>query len=210
MSKKIFKLFYVFIFYVVVSGCAASRINIPKYEVKAYLQDKPRVDQEISGNAGYLVGKPKKDVNINRKRTRKIFVVEVTERDTVSPYLIDMDAASQRKTKKVTNNNVVSSKNNKKHQSKVIPVYPSQIQIPSFDDDMDETNTEEKRQVSLSTNNIGKVVNYKVEKDDTLQKISKKFYGCYSKWPRIYKANKSQIKDPNFLKPGIILKIPMD
>ncbi|MEI6437543.1 MAG: LysM peptidoglycan-binding domain-containing protein [Candidatus Omnitrophota bacterium] len=49
---------------------------------------------------------------------------------------------------------------------------------------------------------------YKVEKDDTLQKISKKLYGSYSKWTRIYDANKEAIKNPNFVKPGTLLKIP--
>ncbi|MBF0595345.1 MAG: LysM peptidoglycan-binding domain-containing protein, partial [Candidatus Omnitrophica bacterium] len=53
-----------------------------------------------------------------------------------------------------------------------------------------------------------KPVEYKVEKDDTLQKISKKVYGSYSKWTKIYDANKDVIKDPNRLKPGITLKIP--
>jgi nucleoid-associated protein YgaU len=49
---------------------------------------------------------------------------------------------------------------------------------------------------------------YTVQKDDTLQKISKKFYGSYSKWTGIYDANKDKIRDPNFLKPGVILTIP--
>ena len=50
--------------------------------------------------------------------------------------------------------------------------------------------------------------NYVVEKDDTLQKISKKVYGTYSRWPSIYDANRDVIKDPNFLRAGITLKIP--
>ena len=49
---------------------------------------------------------------------------------------------------------------------------------------------------------------YTVAKDDTLQKISKKFYGSYSQWTRIYDANKTVIKNPNFVKPGVVLKIP--
>ena len=49
---------------------------------------------------------------------------------------------------------------------------------------------------------------YKVEKDDTLQKISKKVYGSFGQWTRIYDENKKIIKDPNILKPGTILSIP--
>ncbi|MBN1869684.1 MAG: LysM peptidoglycan-binding domain-containing protein [Candidatus Omnitrophica bacterium] len=50
---------------------------------------------------------------------------------------------------------------------------------------------------------------YTVQKGDTLQKISKKFYDSYSKWPKIYEANKSVISDPDKIKPGIVLQIPM-
>lgn len=50
---------------------------------------------------------------------------------------------------------------------------------------------------------------YMVEKDDTLQKISKKVYGSYSKWTVIYDANRDVIKDPNFLRSGVMLKIPV-
>ena len=49
---------------------------------------------------------------------------------------------------------------------------------------------------------------YQVRKDDTLQKISKQFYDSYNQWPKIYEANKDKIRNPNFLKPGIVLKVP--
>jgi nucleoid-associated protein YgaU len=49
---------------------------------------------------------------------------------------------------------------------------------------------------------------YTVQKDDTLQKISKKFFGTYSKWYKLYKANKDKIKNPNVLVPGTVLTIP--
>jgi len=49
---------------------------------------------------------------------------------------------------------------------------------------------------------------YTVLKDDTLQKISKKVYGSYGKWYKIYEANKGKIKNPNFVKPGTVLNIP--
>ena len=49
---------------------------------------------------------------------------------------------------------------------------------------------------------------YTVQKDDTLQKISKKVFGTYGKWYKIYEANKEKIKNPNILKPGTVLTIP--
>ncbi|MBI5023504.1 MAG: LysM peptidoglycan-binding domain-containing protein [Candidatus Omnitrophica bacterium] len=54
------------------------------------------------------------------------------------------------------------------------------------------------------------IIQYTAEKDDTLQKISKKFYDSYSKWTRIYEANKSVIPNPDRIKPGTVLQIPMD
>jgi len=48
-----------------------------------------------------------------------------------------------------------------------------------------------------------------VEKNDTLQKISKKFYGSYSKWPKIYEVNKTKISDPDNIVAGTVLKVPV-
>lgn len=49
---------------------------------------------------------------------------------------------------------------------------------------------------------------YTVEKNDTLQKISKKFYGTTKKWAKIYEANKDVLRGPDKLYPGQTLKIP--
>ncbi len=50
--------------------------------------------------------------------------------------------------------------------------------------------------------------NYTVEKNDTLQKISNKFYGTTKNWPKIYKANKDVLRSPDKLYAGQTLKIP--
>ena len=49
---------------------------------------------------------------------------------------------------------------------------------------------------------------YTVEKNDTLQKISKKFYGTTKKWPKIFEANKELLKSPDRVYPGQTLNIP--
>ncbi|MBM3243918.1 MAG: LysM peptidoglycan-binding domain-containing protein, partial [Candidatus Omnitrophica bacterium] len=49
---------------------------------------------------------------------------------------------------------------------------------------------------------------YKVEKNDTLQKISQKFYGTTRKWNKIFEANKELLKTPDRLYPGQVLMIP--
>lgn len=51
-----------------------------------------------------------------------------------------------------------------------------------------------------------------VEKGEFLQKISsyEKIYNDRLKWPRIYRANKDKIEDPNLIYPGWELTIPRD
>ena len=49
---------------------------------------------------------------------------------------------------------------------------------------------------------------YTVVKNDTLQKISKKFYGTTKNWMKLYEANKGVLSGPNKLYAGQILNIP--
>jgi len=51
---------------------------------------------------------------------------------------------------------------------------------------------------------------YTVGKTDTLQKISKKFYGTTKKWYRIYQANKDVLKGPDKLYPGQVINVPVE
>ncbi|KPK42493.1 MAG: hypothetical protein AMJ78_02430 [Omnitrophica WOR_2 bacterium SM23_29] len=51
-------------------------------------------------------------------------------------------------------------------------------------------------------------VTYKVQKGDTLQKISQKFYGTSKKWRKIFLANKDKLKNPDKIRAGQTLKIP--
>ena len=49
---------------------------------------------------------------------------------------------------------------------------------------------------------------YTVVKGDTLSKIAKSFYGNANKWKALFEANHDQIKNPDLIKPGQVLKIP--
>jgi len=51
---------------------------------------------------------------------------------------------------------------------------------------------------------------YVVKKGDSLWRIAGKVYGNPLKWPRIYRANKEQIKNPNRIFPNMVLTIPQD
>jgi nucleoid-associated protein YgaU len=49
---------------------------------------------------------------------------------------------------------------------------------------------------------------YTVQKGDTLSKISKQYYGDPNMYNRIFEANRDQLKDPDKIFPGQVLKIP--
>lgn len=51
---------------------------------------------------------------------------------------------------------------------------------------------------------------YTVQKGDTLQKISMKFYGTTKKWTKIYDANRDTLKGPDKIYPGRSINIPVE
>lgn len=51
---------------------------------------------------------------------------------------------------------------------------------------------------------------YTVAKGDSLSKIAKNVYGKASLWRKIFEANQDQIKDPDLIFPGQVLRIPED
>jgi nucleoid-associated protein YgaU len=49
---------------------------------------------------------------------------------------------------------------------------------------------------------------YVIQKGDTLSAIAKHFYGDANAYPRIFKANREVIKDPDLIYPGQKIRIP--
>jgi LysM repeat protein len=49
---------------------------------------------------------------------------------------------------------------------------------------------------------------YIVQPGDTLERIAASWLGDAAQWPRLVEANRSRIKDPNLIKPGLKLIIP--
>jgi nucleoid-associated protein YgaU len=152
---------------------------------RAYLQDKERVDQEIPGLEETVPAK-----------TRKIVVVEFVQKEKP---LEDTVVTKETKTVEATDQSRIVTES-----TETVVVHQDNFTFPKM---TSETLTNPPAPVTV-TDGSALPAQYTVQKDDTLQKISKKFYGSYSKWTRIYNANQERIKDPNFLKPGVTLTIP--
>ncbi len=52
------------------------------------------------------------------------------------------------------------------------------------------------------------LTDYKVQKGETLQKISLKLYGTTKKWKKLFDLNKDMLKSPNKIRPGMVIKVP--
>ena len=191
MPKKMIAGLGLIVLAVYVYGCSSSKVH-----VRSYIDTKKRVDQDISGNAGYLYGPPDPEaLKKSSKSTRQVFVVEV-ERQKKDEE-IGGQSSSKKGSVKVSSSSLIEETS---MQAGEVPSYQPRVNIPKIESIEDNTAFGQGLQSSY--------VEYKVEKDDTLQKVAKKFYNSYSKWPRIYEANRDVIKSPDHIKPGIVLKIP--
>lgn len=177
------------------AGCAATK----DVKFQAYIEDKPRVDQEIQGNFGYLMGTPK--AQALKKPTRQVIVMEFTKESKQGE---DVESTGASSTLNATSQVEPRSSSKNEPASDTSPkiVIPDMGTVPVSP--------------AVGKEDVSKVpaevtyVDYKVEKDDTLQKIAKKFYDNYGKWIKIYNANKEILKNPDHLKPGMMLKIPVE
>jgi nucleoid-associated protein YgaU len=62
--------------------------------------------------------------------------------------------------------------------------------------------------VDTSLSTPPRAQSYTVAAGDTLSKISKHFYGNANAYVKIFEANRDQLKDPNAINVGQVLKIP--
>lgn len=207
MPKKFLNGVVIFSCLSFLAGCSATK----DIKVRSYKQDKKRVDQVVEGAVGNWENAPQA-TSRQIKETRKVYFLEFIKEPPAEPnlnYFTDDlktdDSESQPEqssTDQPGQNNFASTAANPGSQRQDSSQTSRKIDLPSFDESYTEEVEDE--------DNSQRFVDYKVTKNDTLQKISKKFYDSYSKWPRIYEANKDVLKSPDVLTPGINLKIPVD
>jgi nucleoid-associated protein YgaU len=165
-------------------------------KAQTYVMTKERTDVEGTGNGGCISG------NCNyvapEKKTRKVYVLEMSKPVPES----EVRKIEQEVSKQTTEIRTESAPSYNDHTT-TVETTQRRIVIPPIDDEPAAVTTTVVKEEGPS-----EAVLYTVAKDDTLQKIAKKFYNSYGKWVRIYDANKEKIKNPNFVRPGTVLTIP--
>lgn len=151
--------------------------------VRTYKLTRDRIDQDLSsGNRGYLQGQAPQD-EASRKTTRTTRVVEV---ELSSPIKFEKKA----KTKYVE---VPAMQRTGEGASMGNRGYITQSVSPEIVEPQE-----------------AKFEQYTVQKNDTLQKISKKYFGTTKKWMKIYNINKDVLKAADKLYPGQVINIPVE
>lgn len=150
--------------------------------VRTYQLTRDRVDQDLvnSGNRGYLQGTAPADTG-ERKTTRTTQVVEVEVRPAIKFEKMKKAPTSTTVEAPATTETTAPS------ESYAPETTPIETPVPT-----------------------AAMEKYTVEKNDTLQKISQKFYGTTKKWNKILKANEGVIKGPNKIYPGQVINIPIE
>ncbi len=151
--------------------------------VRTYPLQKDRVDQDLNvGNRGYLKGQPPAIDEAQRKKTRTTQVVEIELHPPIR-----FEKAPRTKSQEP------------------LPMERSE----SLDQEGNRGYITRSVTPEISTA-AASFEKYTVQKGDTLQKISKEFYGTTKKWAKIYEANKDIMKGPNKIYPGQVIHIPAD
>jgi nucleoid-associated protein YgaU len=172
-------------------------------ETRTYVITKDRVGLDQAGNGGCVVGKCP-PAPAPKETTRKVYVLEITrpvpesEVQKIEKTAVDAITADTPPTTGVApaESAPEAAPESTQPAAPVVPVVG------------DEPAAEPSAASADQNGGSLQAQTYTVQKDDTLQKISKKLFGSYGKWYKIYEANKEKIKNPNILKPGTVLTIP--
>lgn len=152
--------------------------------VRTYQVTKDRLDQDLTrGNRGYLKGRIPPSQELKERKTKR--TTQVIEIELHPPIKFE-----------------------KTPKTKILP------ETPKISKDQEITGNRgfimESSIPEVTQPTSVNLEKYTVQKGDTLQKISQKFYGTTKKWIKIYEANKDRLKGPNKIYPGQIIDIPVE
>lgn len=170
--------------------------------VTAKVVERERVDQQVSGNQGYLTGSTSSTSTQPAPTTRQFIKVDIE----LPPYEKKEEGALD---KEIYGNEGYLAGESDPQASKPKAIFPSRSRLSQEEQEEIEEYLPEETEV-METQPALKT--YAVKKNDSLWKIAQRpdIYGNGNKWKKIYDANKDKIKNPNRLRPGIILIIPQD
>lgn len=184
MGKPNFK------FCIVILIFAFCILNFLGCVVRTYSVTKERVDQGLSeGNMGYLKGEaPYSEQAKERKNTRTMQVVET---EFFAPIRFEKGPKKQVERKPLRASSDTEAWGNRGY----IGGYQSKESAPVY-------------LPKVTSSAAVSMQKYTVQKGDTLQKISQKFYGTSKKWHKIFKANEGVLKGPDKIYPGQVIDVP--
>lgn len=149
--------------------------------VRTYKVTRDRVDQDLNaGNRGYIMGSAPKNLEAKERKTKR------------STQVVEIELRPPVKFEKKTGDNL-------QEQAKTLERFEP---APEYQ-------TQEPAVVKTQVGPEKTLQKYTVQKNDTLQKISQKFYGTTKKWTKIYDSNRDVLKGPNKIYPGQVISIPV-
>lgn len=147
--------------------------------VRTYTVEKPRKDREVEGNQGYLAGEPDQVQKDNKLGSTR----------KVSVLEFEFGPKSEEEvTSRVSESEEFYQQESYQQESPA-----SELKVKEYDLDSPRYEYED----------------YTVKKNDTLQKISRKFYGTTKKWELIYQENKDTLTSPDKIYPGMKIRVPV-
>lgn len=168
----------------VLSGC----------RVRTYTVEKPRTDLEVTGNQGYLSGTPSQE-DLKKKGPR-----ETTREISVFEFDIGPERGDEG----------FESIKAEDYDKDIGDDISEDIVLEEPEEKIREDDYLNIDTVSEEKEDVDEYKVYEVKENDTLQKISRKFYGTTTKWSEIYEANKDVLGSPDQIFPGQTLKIPLE
>jgi LysM repeat protein len=174
-----------------------------------------RVDQDVSGNQGFLTGRPD-EISKPKKPDREYIDIRVempTWGEVTAPAERYEDPDKQTKAglraePEIAENNIVIKKEMPSAKS-VETVYEyDEYEVDMIDSDGDVIVYKEASLKPIEQEYAVKEQIYVVKEGETLSHIAKAFYNKASKWTVIYEANADKIKDPGKVRAGTKLRIP--
>jgi nucleoid-associated protein YgaU len=152
--------------------------------VRTYTVEKPRIDTDVEGNQGYLTGEPiATEEESKLGSTRKVSVLEFEFGPKSKEVVVDSKGSEDGLQEEFYQEEVYQE------EEFTVP----RIKTKEYDMASPQYEYED----------------YTIVENDTLQKISRKFYGTTKKWELIYQENKDTLKSPDKIYPGKTIKVPV-